>query len=560
MATGGPANAVFAGSHFGMQFTGTEWFYTGNAGFRCERRPADTSCVGASIPHDETVFTLSARVNESSGVNGLLLIGLNSPGSVADLRADASTGKLSLFYGPAGGGSTLYTTPNRVFVNGVPFLVSVHSSRVANRTAIYVNGVLQLEIQGLVLSPRGDNRPGTGYGGPVLRGAIGEFLWHENLRTEADIVALHREIGIKYDITINVPPAGTTGSTGALVVGPARMRQVVQVFPGRYWLSWHQQKADPVVPVFLEYPDGTTKTVTVVPDLTNTMYPIDKTSPKGAIFEPSLALGWVRYFIPVDVVGDGGSLGVGFVGAVNANRVVAAIQLESEQSDQSALPASFFPTTDLLSAVIADGEDSDGSIFRTRWHRGCEYYCPPGAGKDCASNGDASGLPQRCFFETDFGISLEEIEKGTLIPQAGFARGNFNYRFADVAVNLVGTGLKDCALSNLPSSCYGGSFLQYSLQQTGPYRIRNYEGEAVRASLYTGQIQQAKALLAERYLSNPVSSADRGLIADYWRSELRGRPMDGSFKLRVYDADGLDWNQLEDVQLVLRYRYWTRLN
>ena len=34
--------------------------------------------------------------------------------------------------------------------------------------------------------------------------------------------------------------------------------------------------------------------------------------------------------------------------------------------------------------------------------------------------------------------------------------------------------------------------------------------------------------------------------------------MDGTFKLRIYDADGLDFRALEDVQVALKYRYWTR--
>ena len=80
----------------------------------------------------------------------------------------------------------------------------------------------------------------------------------------------------------------------------------------------------------------------------------------------------------------------------------------------------------------------------------------------------------------------------------------------------------------------------------------------MNAPLPPGKIQQAKALLAERYLTNPVSGADRNLLSDYWRSELNGRPLDGSFKLRVYKTDELDFQALEDVQIALKYRYWTR--
>ena len=39
-----------------------------------------------------------------------------------------------------------------------------------------------------------------------------------------------------------------------------------------------------------------------------------------------------------------------------------------------------------------------------------------------------------------------------------------------------------------------------------------------------------------------------------------GRPLEGNYTLRIYDTEGLDWDKLEDVQLVLNYRYWTRLH
>jgi hypothetical protein len=55
-----------------------------------------------------------------------------------------------------------------------------------------------------------------------------------------------------------------------------------------------------------------------------------------------------------------------------------------------------------------------------------------------------------------------------------------------------------------------------------------------------------------------VSSADQTLLADYFRREFRGRPLEGNYVLRIWDAPGFDWNKVEDVQLVLRYRYWTR--
>lgn len=144
------------------------------------------------------------------------------------------------------------------------------------------------------------------------------------------------------------------------------------------------------------------------------------------------------------------------------------------------------------------------------------------------------------------------------MSSAGFAKGNFNYRFDQLAVNVVGTAVKECEKSDLPTTCYAANFAQYSLHHSPPFRIRNYDGDVVDAPLFGGNIQQAKGLLAERYVTNPVSSADDTLLRDYWRDEFKGRPIDGNFTLRVYEDGGLDFDAIEDVQLALRYRYWTR--
>ena len=38
-----------------------------------------------------------------------------------------------------------------------------------------------------------------------------------------------------------------------------------------------------------------------------------------------------------------------------------------------------------------------------------------------------------------------------------------------------------------------------------------------------------------------------------------GRPLSGVYRLRIHDTPTLDWQKLEDIQLVLNYRYWSRV-
>ena len=74
-------------------------------------------------------------------------------------------------------------------------------------------------------------------------------------------------------------------------------------------------------------------------------------------------------------------------------------------------------------------------------------------------------------------------------------------------------------------------------------------------------INHAKALTAERYITTPMSSADQALINQpgFLKPELRGRPLDGEYRLRIYDSPALRWNQIQDIQLVLNYHYWSRI-
>jgi hypothetical protein len=97
-----------------------------------------------------------------------------------------------------------------------------------------------------------------------------------------------------------------------------------------------------------------------------------------------------------------------------------------------------------------------------------------------------------------------------------------------------------------------------SLYHDGPYDVRNHLGDKYEASLYRGVVEHARGLAAERYITNPVSPADRELITPYLRYELAGRPLSGRFTVRVWDQDGANFDAVQDVQLLLNYRYWTR--
>jgi hypothetical protein len=123
----------------------------------------------------------------------------------------------------------------------------------------------------------------------------------------------------------------------------------------------------------------------------------------------------------------------------------------------------------------------------------------------------------------------------------------------------VGTGVTDCSLTT-NSNCYANGFIEYRLAHAGDVGIRNWEGGTLPAHMNGAAIEHGKALATERVVTNPPSSNDQGLLEPYMKTELKGRPIEGTYTLRVYDSPALRWERIKDLQLVWKYHYWTRFS
>ncbi len=168
-----------------------------------------------------------------------------------------------------------------------------------------------------------------------------------------------------------------------------------------------------------------------------------------------------------------------------------------------------------------------------------------------------------CFYELKAPLVIDttNLLGGDTRVVGKIAAGNFNYRHISVALNLVGTGVIDCSLEP-GSACYGSSYVEYTLQHTAfDVPVLNHAGATPTFNFGEAAINHGKALAAERYITLPIGSADEGLLSapEVSKPEFRGRPLDGSYALRIYDKPSLAWNRLEDVQIVLNYRYWSRI-
>jgi hypothetical protein len=214
-------------------------------------------------------------------------------------------------------------------------------------------------------------------------------------------------------------------------------------------------------------------------------------------------------------------------------------------------PRPFFETGATRGRQLQWGRDYTGATFRSEsWTYDCTRVCPDGYGGDC----DDRLATSRCFRQISFPIGSRYIQGLLTGTPTGFASGNFNYRIESIGVNLVGTGIRDCSAST--PGCFGSGNVSYSLLHSGPFAVVNARGETYYAPLFPGRIESARALTAERYITNPISSADAALLGPFERADFRGRPLGGTLMLRLWDEPTVDFDRVEDVQLVVRYRYW----
>lgn len=178
--------------------------------------------------------------------------------------------------------------------------------------------------------------------------------------------------------------------------------------------------------------------------------------------------------------------------------------------------------------------------------------------EDGASCDPVTDAACQCARELSFTIDLAPIESGELFDVVPLATHNYNYRHGRLALSVQGSNVHRCGPDD-PESCFSNGTVQYTLEHRGTdMPVRNWSGDTVLFSMPTGRVQRGRALAAEVVPTNPMTSSQRSAFEDYWREELRGRPLQGSYTLRIWDDEDLQWWNVEDVQLILEYRYWTR--
>lgn len=133
-----------------------------------------------------------------------------------------------------------------------------------------------------------------------------------------------------------------------------------------------------------------------------------------------------------------------------------------------------------------------------------------------------------------------------------------NVRWRRVAVNLIGTGIRDCQKSPSPEQCFSEAFLPFQLVHAGPAWTMNHS-QAWRAfDLPSAFIENGKALAIEEWLDPIANSWTTPYVASVARGELFGRPVNGSYELIIEISPEVRLERLEQVQLLIETDYWVR--
>lgn len=131
-----------------------------------------------------------------------------------------------------------------------------------------------------------------------------------------------------------------------------------------------------------------------------------------------------------------------------------------------------------------------------------------------------------------------------------------NVRWGRLAVNLVGTGVRDCTKSDDPLSCYGESFLRYDLSHGGPAWSTDFKEQWHIRDLTIGQIEGGKALATEEWLDPISNSWNQPFVSNVARSELIKRPVSGVYTLDLSLGPDVRAERIRRVQLLMETEYW----
>jgi hypothetical protein len=130
-----------------------------------------------------------------------------------------------------------------------------------------------------------------------------------------------------------------------------------------------------------------------------------------------------------------------------------------------------------------------------------------------------------------------------------------NARWGRMMVNLVGNGIKDCSLSSNPADCQANQYLLYDLQHAGPSLALGATRQWMDLDVPLATIQAGKAASVGEFLDVQQNSWGKSFVEADARTDLIGRPLNGSYTLELSGGGGVAFDNVETVQILLIQNY-----
>jgi hypothetical protein len=134
----------------------------------------------------------------------------------------------------------------------------------------------------------------------------------------------------------------------------------------------------------------------------------------------------------------------------------------------------------------------------------------------------------------------------------------FNARWGNLALNFVGTGVKDCTKALDPQGCYNATYIAYNLTQTGPSWVTNYDQAWTFLNTPTSTIEGAKGLAAEIWLDPLKDGWQTQYISAIARTELTLSPLGGAYVLDFAVPPEVVLGNIQRIQLLVGSTAWVK--
>ncbi|RYZ02075.1 MAG: hypothetical protein EOO73_33195 [Myxococcales bacterium] len=193
-------------------------------------------------------------------------------------------------------------------------------------------------------------------------------------------------------------------------------------------------------------------------------------------------------------------------------------------------------------------------------------HCPTGspknagawtflAGQDAARTVcDATGVKVPDAARLNFGLDPWARVNGSLANEPFDNR--YNARWERLAMNLVGTGIRDCGASTDPQACFNEGFIRYNFRHEGIAWITDFNGQWRALNLPPGVIEAGKALAIEAWLDPLKNGWETPYISASARTELVLRPFGGTYMLELVGGPDVHLERIERIQLMAGMNYW----